>query len=406
MPLPISAQTYIPNPLIGIKAEEAGKSVGSPFSNFTEGLFSGVKSGIEIQQGLQQLEMAPREQARKERQTTLDEQRFGLEERKEERLINAEEFEQDYKTQELDIKRDELQIKRDDTDNKIRIAQAKASLAAQNQAQTNIMDGVMNDVIINGSVDSFDAFWANPKNARSKGKFIDKLATDKTGRAQGFIEKIEDAIAEGQVGPETAISLDSFLRTVEYAKNMNPARERVAANQDLIGGILGALPEKDSRLKIERKGEDYKVFEIPRHGKQIELATVPIGSDPKEIAAVYKFEAAFNKKQRIDAKIADSVKQLAKAKAANRATEDQPTAPVKIAREANVTAARRTGLSNPAAASVTRTQTTTNTSGNTSTATSTIVPTSEQKRREAEERARRRTGGSQTPTLTTTTISP
>lgn len=346
MPLPISARTYMPNPLIQVDATKAGASVGSPFSNFVEGVFSGAKEGIGIQKGLQELELAPREQARRERQTTIQEQRLELSNRQEDRLQGAQEFEEDYKTQTLGIKRDEVQIKRDTTDAKIRKKRADTALAAQKQAETNIIGGAVDDLIVDGSVDSIDAILADP-NKRMRGKLLEKIIKDPE-RGGAVAERLEDAISEGRVNRDTMNRLNSFLRSLEYGKNISTSQEIAEAGAPILVSTLGARPRKDSLLKIddsERKQDPnspMKVFEIDSNGGKSFLGVIPPETEPKTMQALYPAMSAHNRMVQMQRQLSRSIQQTAEIQNQQQQLGEQPDQPTKISR----TPAQRVGLKN------------------------------------------------------------
>lgn len=342
MPLPISSQTYIHNPLVGVQAAQSGASVGSPFSNFVEGIFSGAEKGVKIQQGLQELELAPREQARKERATTIDEQRAALEQVREDRLANQQDFEQSFKTEELNIKRDESKNKQDLTSARIRNLQAKTALASQKQAESNIIDGALNDLIIDGSSDSLDAILANSQG-RTRGKLLEKIITDRE-RGPAVANRIEDVLAEGRVNGETASRLSSFLRSLETGRDISTSREIAEAGAPILLGTIGARPREGAKVNMRKmKDGGFEVIEIPKNGNRVQLGVIPAETDPKTMQAVFPAIAAHNRMVDIQRELAKSVSQVATAQVQQKQLQPQQELPTKISQR---TAAERTGLAN------------------------------------------------------------
>ena len=89
MPLPVSATSFLPNPLTGARAQESGFNIGkqsSDFANFVSGALQGASTTAGIINQVQEIQARPgeiarkeQEQQRRERQTKLQEEEFEFE---------------------------------------------------------------------------------------------------------------------------------------------------------------------------------------------------------------------------------------------------------------------------------------------------------------------------------------
>jgi len=345
MPLPISSQTYIHNPLVGVQAARAGKEVGSPLSNFVDNLFGGFEKGVKIQQGLQEIEFAPREQARKDRAAALNEQRLTLDEAKEERLTNQQEWEQDFKAEELEIKRSDLRRKQDKTAADINKINATAALKSQQQAEQTLIEHAVTDAAVNGSLDSM-AGIVTGEDTRRRAALVQELTTGGKGGknralSQRAVENIEDAVAGGKLTPKENIAFGSFLRTVEHAKNITPERELIEMQSKDWVNELGPLPAPGSELSWGKdKDGNVHIFELPK-GKDARiktdwhpLAIIPNDSEKKfkQLGVLSRFAGHMNKQARIERQIQESVRQVAQRQAQQQQLPDQQERPVKTSR--------------------------------------------------------------------------
>lgn len=147
MPLPVSATSFLPNPLVQVDARRAGFELGtksSGFANFVTGAFQGAETTLGLIDRVQQIEARPREEARREREADLREERFELEKRREERSadqfdrrldLDERKFETDtgFESEKINLRRKELAI--------------RASTAAVNNRKAAREAGIENSIV-------------------------------------------------------------------------------------------------------------------------------------------------------------------------------------------------------------------------------------------------------------------
>lgn len=341
MPLPVSSQVYIHNPLTEARAAQIGKDVGSPLGNFLGGLTSGFSQGVDIAQGLQQLELAPEEQERKNSATRIDQQRLQLDQQRESRLDQNQEFEQDYKTQELDIREKEMIIRRDRADSQIRNKDAATSLAMQKQARSNITDEAVNQIAARGNPDPLLAILQDP-DLRNLSSLTEKLAKD-PAKGQSVVDGISDAKINGRIPVEMMPAVDRFLSNLDHAKNINVADREAERMIPVWSSHLHAVPDIDSKVKMEiiKNGDssDFKWTEILKDGREKPLGKLPGYADPKIIEKLYQAQNAKNRQAEERKALRDAVARSSREKAARRETAGQQELPTKISKESATTIA-------------------------------------------------------------------
>jgi hypothetical protein len=314
MPLPISAQTYIHNPLTEAKATEIGKGVGSPFANFAEGLLSGVERGVDVAGKIQALELAPLEQERKNKATELAERESDLNQVKEDRLANNQEFEQDYKKKELEIKRLDLKRKQDLTTSQISNNNTRAAINSQNQARSNLVQGSLDELFTRGNVDSIVGILEDrtPGAPRLRDDLRNKVIKDYPETA----EKLEEMIGAGKVSTESAARIQSFLGTLDHVKNIQVA-ERINEKDavPLYLKHLKVVPDDNDFVDILKDDGNYKFIAKDSKGIEKLIGVLPAETDLQTLFLLHQANNAHNNVVRQRRALTKSVEQVAEAKA-------------------------------------------------------------------------------------------
>lgn len=343
MPLPVSSQTYIHNPLVGVEARVAGTKVGmetSPFANFVSGIFTGAEKTTKIQEGLQELQLRPQEME-------LKKQQVANEAVKEERLAVAAENTQDYRNALLDIKQQQVDVSRDRLSNQLSKTRAGEHLKAQKQADDNVTQGAIDSLIVDGSVDSIDGILADSKNRSTRSLLLSKLAKDPT-LGPATAQKIEDAIANGQVTGASAQRLSSMLDTLKYAKNINTSQEKADAGVPLLVQRLGVAPSRDSLVDaVKTKDGAYEIYEIKPNKIKEKIGVLVETTDPREVQAILPALAAHNRVVNMNRNMREgiqkSVSQVATTQAQTQSTQEEQPVKVQKTQKSNV---QKLGLRN------------------------------------------------------------
>ena len=359
MPLPISAASYQPNPLIEVQATQMGKETGSKFSNIVDGLFEGAQKSINIQKGMQEIQMAPLEQERKNQASIRDAQKLELEKKKEDRLAQGQEFEQDYKNRELDIKKDEYQVKRDKADSTIRNTGYRAAVAAQDQARENITQGVVDQNLTYGNSDPLISILKDntPEGRRQRQAIRGWAIKDAAG--QRLVDNLQDGMENGTIRAEDIPAIQSFLATIDPHKNITTAQELAKKAPGIYYGTLGAVPEKDAEVTMihDKVNGQFKFIQKRADGTSDPFAVAPDTMDPDKLYAIYQANNAVGQVARQRKRLSDSIAKVAELKAAQQGLPDQQEAPAQRTKTdiplglfagtaTPLTPAARTGLNN------------------------------------------------------------
>lgn len=358
MPLPISATTYQHNPLTGVKAEQAGKEIGSPFSNFVEGLFSGAKQGLQIAGAVQELQFAPREQERKDKRLQLDEIQTKAALKREKRLADQAELERDYKERSLDIRERGLDIRQDKNAASIRRMDARSALAAQEQAKSNIVNGAIDNLITNGNPDPLIGILKQD-GPILRTPLYDTVVNDKV-LGPAVVQRFERAIAEGRVKPQDARRVQDFIQTLGHAKSISTTQELLKFAKPVFARSLGAVPGVGNKVTFRKKNKNdpasnWEFFEFLPDGSKRALGTLPADVDPKQLHALNLSINTQNWDYEMRQGLRKAIEQTAEVRAQEQTADNaQQELPAKISREAsrsstttNIrTPASRVGLAN------------------------------------------------------------
>ena len=214
MPLPVSAKSFLPNPLVSIDAERAGFDIGqrsNNFANFVSGAFQGASTTAGIIEQVQRIEGRPREEARRDRQLKLEEQRFELSKEREARQGVQDDRNFELNTERIELERERINLRRRD------LAIQASEAAVKNRTIAREV-GVENSIVQleNGNPDSLIAEYSeNPGQAG-------KLLLDNSKGSKGRRARAQSAISsylQSDNGTE-----DQRQRLAQISENLEDQR--------------------------------------------------------------------------------------------------------------------------------------------------------------------------------------
>lgn len=337
MPVPISAQVYMPNPALGPQSYARGAEVGqstSPFASFVQGAFKGAQATANIMDTLQQIEYRPQEME-------IQQRAADRADKAETRQQGTEEFNQKYDTQRLQLEQEKFNFEKSQETEKLLIQKNNAAVARSNQNSKTEAEGVIAQAIGQGDFSGIMAIQNNPSKQDVLYHVMDKLA-EPNGYGPAFSKSVQNYVTSGQARPEEAMALQRFGENVGYASSLKNANKNRPSDKLWIN-TMGVVPDPHYDILAEDvKNADgltigKDVFQlVPGEGKHKVGRYLSNGDPHKDQPfenAMSAHQAAVDAERRVREKIlAGSVRQSAALQESSRQPAPEDT-PAKLSRE-------------------------------------------------------------------------
>lgn len=244
MPLPISSRTFIPNPLTGVQAEQAGFAQGkqtSDFANIAQGAFQGIEfsQGIKDRESVRDAREAQVQQGQQQQQ--LREEQFEFNQGVAQQQLGQKDRQLDLQEQrQADLRADRLA-----TQSRL---SANAAIDKKNSIRDAEYNVAMNQLIAHGNP---DAFIGLVSDSGKLGGVLSRAAKDDPAFRQEAVKSLEDAITSGRIRPEQLPQAQAALRTLSASPEVSSSAEQRERSAEAIHRETGFRAENNtSRLRL------------------------------------------------------------------------------------------------------------------------------------------------------------
>jgi len=335
MPLPISSNVFIPNPLTPIRAAESGFNIGkqsSDFANITEGVFKGIGFVDQLatnqnnrDNNTQRTEIAEQQRQQQAQNDAFNQQ---LNTRKTDqidtRIANEEQRTRDIRANNIA------------TDARIR---SNNAIRRKEEVENAELQSSLSGLLADGNPDSFIALTNDPQK---RGKVLTALMDkENRGLAQKAVEQLRADIINGKVPPESLPEAKVALKTLESSPDVKSINDVTKASADTVFKTTGFTPDKNTTslalepgtreivggggltvagLSVRETRADGTTRDHPYLGKV----------EDKETFEMQKAINAFNQQKNNVKELEAALNPVAKQKADTATQGDQQAAPAKV----------------------------------------------------------------------------
>lgn len=271
MPLPVSAQSYLPNPLLGNQAHQQGLSYGQ---GAVQGFLNAAQSTFNIAQTAQEISMAPEKLDLERRRVetgenaqTDSERRTDIMDIAEERQSREQDWREVYQGESLDMQWEQNTIRREEIASAERRARIHAAGRSSASAEKSHFEGVASSYLLDGDIDSLYGEMGDistPEGRHRRSKFVTTAGRSKQF-AEALVNKAEDDLASGRVvEPEQRQILQDMSRQVSLFANVQNTAEKAEKSRQFLEGDLGFAPLTRGRRYTPEKDPSggYHVWEL------------------------------------------------------------------------------------------------------------------------------------------------
>lgn len=324
MPLPVSSQTYMPNPLLYAQASQAGLDYGQ---DIVSGMLDSAQSAANIVGTVQDIGMKPEKMemerqkiGQDDRRLDQDDKRIGLQERQvsvqeeaEDRLLAQQGLDAGFKQQQLDIQRDRLKR-----------AGVSQGIAAQKRADKELFDGLAGDFILDRNVEGIMGSLGDvstPSGRRRQAKFLNQLLDDKE-IAQGFVNTAEEALANDNLNGQQRKFLEDQVKYLSMHSKVVAQSELAQKGAELLRSQMGLNIEKGEELDYRKdpNSDDYLVRSRKPGSEKWKMVGRYAPSTVQERQAFYSSISSINRVNQIEAENREQVRKAAEAVATKGST--------------------------------------------------------------------------------------
>jgi len=310
MPLPISSQTYMPNPLLVPEAKQAGLNYGqdiiSGIIDSAQGAANVVSTIQDIQMKPEKLEMEKQQVQNELQKTRIQQQALEINQKKEQRLGEQFQIQQDLRQDQFDLRQKEYDLKLRRYGDKVRNANLDASVGLGKQKEKQLFDNVLSEYYNNGNTDALTGFMGDsstPAGRRRQAAFVDYLTAEKNMAVSSQVmSRMRDDLSRLNKDSQQAQVLRNTIDAATFKTKLSQQSKLADREGRKLQDALAVAMDRQQKIafsKVESTGGvgDFgfiEVSQVDRTGKITPKGKIVLNGQPEQLNHLYSARDSHN----------------------------------------------------------------------------------------------------------------